>query len=274
MTAPSVPRYGVKEATSARDDLDVRAEECRIRGYTLIDSGLDHQQIEAIGTAIDRALLRQEAECGGAAAMARIGEAGTARALLAYDDIFLDLLTNRNLLDLVERLLGDYFIVGQQNSIVIQPRQKHNQAQYHRDLPYQHFLTSRPIAVNALFCVDPFTEENGATRVIPGSHKHEPFPADPVVTRLEHIAAAPAGSFIVLDAMLFHRGGENRAEVPRRAVNHVFVLPFLRQQINLPHMLGGRFSDDPRLRRLLGYDCQTPDSVLDYRRERLQRLGE
>ncbi|MSP01035.1 MAG: phytanoyl-CoA dioxygenase [Acetobacteraceae bacterium] len=273
MTLPSVPRYGVKETTPSGDELDTYAEECRIAGYTVIDSGLDRVQIEAIGSAIDRVIALQEAEMGGSAAMGRIGEAGTGRALLAYDDIFLDLMSNPKLIGLVERLLGDYFVLSQQNSIVLEPHVHHNQAQYHRDLPYQHFVSSRPLAVNALFCVDPFTEENGATRVIPGSHKHEPFPADPVVARLERVATAPAGSFIVQDAMVFHSGGENRTNKVRRAVNHVFVLPFLRQQINLPRMLDGRFSDDPRVSRLLGYDCQTPDSVLGYRRGRLDRLG-
>jgi hypothetical protein len=51
------------------------------------------------------------------------------------------------------------------------------------------------------------------------------------------------------------------------------VLPFLRQQINLPHMLGDRFANDPKLKRLLGYECQTSDSVLEYRQSRLARLG-
>ena len=269
-----IPRYGVKEASpTPRDHLDTHAEECRITGYTVIDSGLDSDQISAIGSAIDRVVTRQEAECGGPAVMQRIGEAGTGRALLAYDDIFLKLLSNPNLLGLVERLLGDYFILSQQNSIVLEPNLHHTQAQYHRDLPYQHFVSSRPLAVNALFCVDPFTEENGATRVLLGSHKHEPFPADSVVPRLERIAAAPAGSFIVLDAMVFHSGGVNHTNQPRRGVNHVFVLPFMRQQINLPRMLGDRFADDPKLGRLLGYECQTPDSVLEYRQSRLARTS-
>jgi ectoine hydroxylase-related dioxygenase (phytanoyl-CoA dioxygenase family) len=191
----------------------------------------------------------------------------------AYDDIFLSWLCSTNLLGLAERLLCDYFILSQKNSIVLEPQLPHTQAQYHRDLPYQHFVSSRPLAINALFCVDPFNVENGATRVVPGSHKHEPFPADPVVARLEQVASAPAGSFIVLDAMVFHSGGVNHTNKPRRGVNHVFVLPFMRQQINLPSMLGERFADDPKLRRLLGYECQTPDSVLDYRRGRLARTN-
>jgi hypothetical protein len=107
MIPPAIARYGVKEATPPpRDPLDTHAEECRITGYTVIDSGLDSVQISAIGTAIDRVVAQQEAECGGPEVMQRIGEAGTARALLAYDDIFLNLLCNPNLLGLVERLAG------------------------------------------------------------------------------------------------------------------------------------------------------------------------
>jgi ectoine hydroxylase-related dioxygenase (phytanoyl-CoA dioxygenase family) len=169
---------------------------------------------------------------------------------------------------LVSRLLGDYFVLSQQNSVVLQPMTAHDQSQYHRDLPYQHFVSTQPLAVNALFCVDPFTVESGATLVIPGSHKYEPFPSAQTIRRLERTTVAPEGSFIVLDAMVFHRSGANRGMAPRRAINHVFVLPFIRQQIDLPAALGGRYANDPMLRRLLGYDVQTPASVAQWRAQR------
>lgn len=251
--------------SAAVDDVDARAEELRLVGYTVIDSGLHPDEVAAYRDRTDKVIQWQESEAGGADALARLGDANTGRALLAYDPMFLALATNAQLQDVVSRLLGDYFVLSQQNSIVLPPQELHEQAQYHRDLPYQHFVSSQPIAVNALFCIDSFTVENGATHVVPGSHKYEPFPSAATVGRLEQIVTAPAGSFIVLDAMLFHRGGTNRTPLARRAVNHLFVLPFMRQQIDLPSMLGERYTADPALRRLLGYDAQTPTSVQKWR---------
>lgn len=267
MTDP-ILNFGVTEASVASCDLDVHAEELRLSGYTVLDSGLSVKRIDDLRSRIGPVIARQTEEFGGMEAMERIGDANTARAMLAYDDAFLELVKNQRLLGLVQRLLGGYFILSQQNSIVIHPRETHHQIRYHRDLPYQHFVSSRPLAINALFCADQFTEENGATVAIPGSHKVEPFPSEDAVRKLSKHIVAPAGSFIVLDAMTFHRGGVNLTNRPRHGVNHVFVQPFMRQQIDLPSLLNGRFADDPSVARLLGYGAETATSVIDWRNRR------
>jgi len=79
------------------------------------------------------------------------------------------------------------------------------------------------------------------------------------------------GSFIVFDAMLFHRAGANVSDRPRRAVNQVFSVPVIAQQISLPAALGGRYADDPALARLFGYEVAPPPSVAAWRERRLAR---
>jgi ectoine hydroxylase-related dioxygenase (phytanoyl-CoA dioxygenase family) len=260
--------FGVTESSQALNDLDVHAEEIRLRGYTVLESKMSIGSISDMRNRIMPVVNKQTEEFGGSEAMRSIGDANTARAMLAYDATFLDLVTNTRLLGVIERVLGRYFVLSQQNSIVIYPQETHHQIRFHRDLPYQHFVSSRPLAVNALFCADSFTVENGATVVIPGSHKYEPFPSDEVVRRLETPITAAAGSFIILDAMTFHRGGRNVTNQPRHGVNHVFVHPYMRQQIDLPALLNGRFSDDPKIAKLLGYGLETPASVTEWRQRR------
>lgn len=267
MTDP-ILSFGVTEVARAADDIDVHAQELRLLGFTVIDSGLTPARIADLRNRIMPIVDQQAEEIGGHDVMKKIGDANTARAMLAYDPAFLELAATPRLLALAERVLGNYFILSQQNSIVIHPGETHYQIRYHRDLPYQHFVSSRPLAINALFCADPFTVENGATTVVPGSHKFEQFPDDEVVRRLEKPVAAPAGSFIVLDAMTFHRGGHNLTKAPRHGVNHVFVLPYMRQQIDLPALLNGRYADDPKLAKLLGYGLETPRSVVEWRSRR------
>jgi len=156
-------------------------------------------------------------------------------------------------------------ILNQQNGVINPPHaERYNQGAWHRDLPYQHFVSSRPLAINALFCLDAFTAENGATMVLPASHRLEAFPSDRFVEAEAATIAAPAGSFIILDCMMFHSGGVNLTERPRRAVNHVYSIPLLRQQIDLPNTLGETFVADGDLRRLLGFDVRTPRSVSEY----------
>jgi ectoine hydroxylase-related dioxygenase (phytanoyl-CoA dioxygenase family) len=202
---------------------------------------------------------------GGVERLKNLDEHNTIRLPLALDREFLNLARNDKILAICEALLGPYFILNQQNGIINPPkRERYNQGSFHRDLPYQHFVSSRPIAVNALFCLDEFTLNNGATLAIVASHKQEAFPSDQVIRRHAVQITAPRGSFIVLDCMLFHSGGVNETNTPRRAVNHVYSIPLLRQQIDLPAALAGLYSDDPDAAKLLGYGVDTPRSVADY----------
>lgn len=60
----------------------------------------------------------------------------------------------------------------------------------------------------------------------------------------------------------------------RRGVNHVFTLPVIQQQISIPSALGGRFEDDGSLRALLGYAAPPAESVLAWRRQKLEAAGQ
>jgi len=253
---PSVPRYGVIEQTPAGDEVARAVEKLRLVGYAVLESGLGADERAAIADAFER-VTRTQCERYGRAALEAIDEHNTLRAPLAFDDSFLRLAQNERILRLCDRLFSGAYVLNQQNGIINPPKRRYNQAAYHRDLPYQHFVASRPIAVNALYCIDPFTADNGCTKVIPGTHKVEPFPSDQVVCELEIALQAPAGSFVVLDCLTFHCGGENLTERARRAVNHLFTLPFVKPQVDFRSLLAGRNFPE-RTRRLLGLDDTHP----------------
>jgi ectoine hydroxylase-related dioxygenase (phytanoyl-CoA dioxygenase family) len=157
-----------------------------------------------------------------------------------------------------------------QNAIVNRPAQVHHQAAWHRDLPYLDRISSAPLAVSALFCIDDFTVENGATWCLPGSHLLAEPPSDRFLAGHSVAICAGAGDVIVFDSMLLHRAGANESTRPRRAVNHVYSVGIIRQQIDLPRALNGRHADDPHLAVLLGYASNAPVSADDYRSRRLR----
>ena len=268
-----IPSYGVKERSRWRGPLAPHIEGLALQGYTVVPSGLPPAQVGQMARRLDELLVQQVAEAGGAAVIERIGERNLVRAPLACDDLFVELALHPTLLEIVRAVLGGEILLTQQNGILLAPGEASAQSSWHRDLPYQHWTSSRPIALNALFCVDRFTRANGATMVLPGSHRYEPFPAEETVGALAVEVEAEPGSFLLLDAMTFHRGGHNRSAGWRRAVNHVFGLPFLRQQIALPSLLAGRHGPPSPNARVLGYGLTTPDSVGAWRRERLARLS-
>jgi ectoine hydroxylase-related dioxygenase (phytanoyl-CoA dioxygenase family) len=253
--------YGILEQSSTPSGHTLHAERVRLSGFTVVPGGYTGEEIAYFSRRIDTLLAEQAVQAGGVDALADIGEHETLRCCLAHDEAFVRLASNAHVLDVCRELLGDYFVLMQQNAIVNPPKRAHWQTACHRDLPYQHFVSSRPLAISALFCVDAFTPENGSTVVLPGTHKVEQFPSSQLAAELEQSVEAPAGSYLVFDSMLFHRAGHNGSSAPRRAVNQVYTLPFIAQQISMPDVLGGRYADDPLLGRLLGYQTQPARSV-------------
>jgi ectoine hydroxylase-related dioxygenase (phytanoyl-CoA dioxygenase family) len=166
--------------------------------------------------------------------------------------------------------LGDYHILNLQNGIINKPSKKHHQSSWHRDLPYQSWVCSRPLGLNALFCINDFTIETGGTYVLPHSHRFENFPSSEYVKNNEMPVIAPAGSVIIFDAMLYHRAGENTSLQIRRGINHLYTIPLIKQQISIPSALKETSITAPQeIRRLLGFDSVEPKSVLEWRKRRL-----
>ena len=265
--------YGIKEAHTVDSECDQYAEEIAVKGFTIVKGVIEESDLEETRCRVDAVYDAQATEIGGAENLRRINDESVARCLLAYDEFFLGIAINPKILSLLEKLLGDYFTLVQQNAIINSPERENYQTAWHRDLIYQHFVPSRPIAVSALFCVDDFSAGTGGTHVLSASHKLERFPSQDYVMKHQEAINAPAGSAIVFDSMMFHRGGVNSSRHQRRGINHMYALPFIKQQIDIPKILGGKFSDDKFFSRFLGYDSQPAGSVVSWRRQRLEPSG-
>lgn len=79
-----------------------------------------------------------------------------------------------------------------------------------------------PAVLNSLWVLDGFDGANGATRIVPGSHRRYPCPA-PELPGEEIGVRCPPGSVIVFNAHLWHGGGVNRSGGRRRVVNAYYA---------------------------------------------------
>ncbi|MDP9104408.1 MAG: phytanoyl-CoA dioxygenase family protein [Candidatus Eremiobacteraeota bacterium] len=267
MLDQEVSSYGVHEAPAPGDETAVKVEELTRIGYTVVDSGIPAARLETMRERLAAVYARQAAELG--TSLDASNDADVARCLLAYDDCFFELATNAALLQFCTRLFGENFVLLQQNGVINRPSREHYQLKWHRDLPFQHWVASKPVAIAALFCLDDFNATSGGTYALPGSHRDEAFPSEAFVRRHQQVMTAPAGSFIVMDSMMYHRAGKNLSENARRGINHLIGLPFLAQQIDLPRMLKGAHASDPFLARYLGYKWNPAASIEDWRNGRM-----
>ncbi len=119
--------------------------------------------------------------------------------------------THPRVLAAIARVLGGEFRLSSLNSRAVLPGQ---------GLQGLHADWSGPVApgdyyvCNSIWLLDDFTAENGATRVVPGSHRsgkaaHEVMD-DPAATHPEEILLiAPAGTVVIFNSHVWHGGTRN-----------------------------------------------------------------
>ena len=207
--------------------------------------------------------------------------------LVAKHPRFQALAEHPHILGLCQRFLQPGYLLTTSQAISIHPGEQ-PQA-WHTDDSFYAIPRPRPaISVSVIFAIDDFTAENGATRIVPGSHLWGDDLVDPILARMDFTAghgasgagpgavaepmspaelasraidaAMPAGSAIVFLGTLVHGGGANRSVGPRLAISNQYCQPWARQQENytlaVPPDQVREMS--PRVRALLGYSIHPP----------------
>ena len=220
-------------------------------GYTVVENAIEPDLLEALR----EDLLRLEKEHDVRPADNPFEGARTVRIynLLVHGDLYPRIPVHENVLPLVERVLDRGCLISSLSSISIDPGEIAQPI--HADdqlipLPRPHV----PLVCNSMWAITDFTEENGATRVIPGSHRrdHPPqfgHPYDSVPAEMAR------GSVLVWNGSLWHGGGANRSGARRVGIAMNYCAGWVRQQENqqlgIPREIARSFG--PRLRELVGY---------------------
>jgi len=158
-----------------------------------------------------------------------------ADGLPGKSEAFLDVMQHPFLLGVADHFLlphcDDYLLnTGQ----LIEIRPGESDQRLHRDQGvWRHLPEPKPeLEIEAMFALSDFTAENGATRIVPGSHC---WPKDREVEAHEIVQAEmSAGSAVFYLGSTIHGGGANRtADLPRRGMFVGYVLGWLRTEENM-----------------------------------------
>ena len=121
---------------------------------------------------------------------------------------------------------------------------------------------------NTIWILDDFTPENGATRVVPGSHRWGKRPqdvlADPAAPHPDEIlVTGPAGGVVIMNAHLWHGGTANRTGAPRLAMHAFYCRRDKPQQQYQKKLLRPEVQAamSPELRELLALDDPLNDQL-------------
>jgi ectoine hydroxylase-related dioxygenase (phytanoyl-CoA dioxygenase family) len=136
--------------------------------------------------------------------------------VLSRDPVFEDLAAHPFAVNYVRELLGWPALLSNMSANITGPGG--GEMVMHAD---QIFIPdpwpAAPQGMNVAWCIDDFTDENGATRCVPGSHKLNRSPSLEEAKMDTVPLEAPAGSMIIFESRLWHKTGFNRTESQQRA---------------------------------------------------------
>ena len=231
------------------------------RGWVMLPATLGSGQIACLTRDLEAAYREQRRLqiLNGVGA----GTDGTVHHLPLMGGSFLDLLESDVAGDLLAAFFGGPYILNTFGGVLNLPSGLSYVGNVHRDV--RTFSGDVPLMAQLLVMLDDFTEANGATYLLGGSHRLSEKPRDDDFFRGATRAVGPAGSIVVFNSNLWHAAGVNTTTEPRRALTIAFTKPFIKQQLDYPRALGFDRQDfSPALRQLLGYNARVPASLDDW----------
>lgn len=154
---------------------------------------------------------------------------------------------------------GEYILnsYGALNNLPYSNHTYQHAQRFHRDV--RTYSKNFHLMINMLVMVDNFTIENGATKVVPGTHRVQQRPSDAFLESNAVQITGKAGSVLLFDSNLWHCAAQNITQMSRMALTLTFTRPFFKQQMDYSRFLGEYYPKNEKMRQLLGYNARVPN---------------
>lgn len=240
------------------------ADEIRHRiatvGYVILSDVLDAGFIARAKEELSRAVAAEVGRYGPRAEK----DYGMVMLCSLYGGSFLSLFDNERLMAPFNAVMGEECIVYAYTSSSMPPSGSNYSVRIHTDCP--RIIPGYVTNMGATILLDDFTDENGATWFLPGSHERAEPPTEDEFYANAGRVIAPAGSVFFFNARLWHAGGANRTSMWRHALTINMCRGYMKQRIDIPRAMAGMdlsgVSDV--VKQKLGFFAQPPSSLEEY----------
>jgi ectoine hydroxylase-related dioxygenase (phytanoyl-CoA dioxygenase family) len=244
--------------------MNTRKTELAELGYTVLADYMGKSMLDRMRARVDD-LFAKEGDAAGSEFRTEENARRLAN-LVDKGEVFREAILREEILDLVKSVLGENFKLGSLNVRSARPESDSVQP-LHVDMGLLPDAKGYATC-NCVWMLDDFTIENGALRVVPGSHRWGKKPQDAlgdVYTRhpQEVLVTGTAGTVVVMNAHAWHGGTANRTPRERRALHSFYVRHDVPQQQYQKKLLRAETQAllSPQLRQLLALDDPRNDAL-------------
>ncbi len=250
--------------------LDEAIKSIKQNGYVLLENILSGKECDMYKSLLNRDYEKYSAKYAGSN-ITEHGLNNKSNERIVYnlhnkDILYFDLCCHPSVISIVKEMLqeGSYQNSEHFNLLGFDARDPNfstENQQLHLDsnLPGQG---NYPLIMVALFMLDNFTAENGATRVLPFSHLRSDYPENKRKYNEEITIEASKGSALIFNGALWHGGGKKTINSSRWAVlpsyGRWFIKPAFDFTRNIPVQIFDKLTDERKA--LLGLNsCPSKD---------------
>ncbi|MGE8297950.1 MAG: phytanoyl-CoA dioxygenase family protein [Sphingobacterium paramultivorum] len=189
---------------------------------------------------------------------------GTLHHLLECDNFSLHFLEQMFCDKEIRFFLGGNYILNGFSAVINMKNDRPYVQNIHRDL--RSFTGNMKMMIQMIVLLDHFTEENGATYLLSGSHKEDIKPSEEYFYKYADRAITKKGSIILFDSNLWHAAGKNYTENARKVLTLSFTKPFFKPMFDFPRYLGYEFGESlsESLRQVVGYNARIPSDLYEF----------
>jgi ectoine hydroxylase-related dioxygenase (phytanoyl-CoA dioxygenase family) len=247
-------------------DFDKHVYELETLGFSIVENVFTPSMIQALKENLDVALEKDQKMFQDTPGK----NPDLVVDLSIHDPIFLKCLDNDIMLEMFSRMLGGNTLYSY-TSTILKPAKISAVHNMHVDT--NKFIDNYPTGIVMTMALDDFTNDNGATLYLAGSHHSVLTPSEETFIKYSQSTARKAGDALFFNPRVFHRASNNNTDKIRYGLTIYATRSFFKPRFDFQRMIPKESLTglSQRVIDFLGFNSRVPESMHEFYKPADQR---